>query len=124
MKKKEAKSLVAFPLLGALCITLCLACASTKPDQQAPKTETPSPQAAPPDTAAFEEKVVFAYPAVIVNRKINLRGGPGTHYAITETLSGGQSVTVVSESGEWVKVLVDKDNKMGWIHKSLIRRKK
>ena len=124
MNKKKAKSLVAFPLLGTLCAALWLACASTKPDQHAPKTETPPPKTAQPDTAAFEEKVIFAYPAVVVNRKINLRGGPGTNYAITETLSGGQSVTVVSESGEWVKVLVDRDNKMGWIHKSLIRRKK
>jgi uncharacterized protein YgiM (DUF1202 family) len=112
--------------LFAACVALGLGCATTQPDQKAPKKEgTPPPaKAAPPDTAAYQEKAVFAYPAVVVNRRINLRAGPGTSYAVVESLSGGQGVTVVSESGEWVKVLVDRDNRMGWIHRSLIRRKR
>jgi uncharacterized protein YgiM (DUF1202 family) len=101
-------------------------CASTKPDTKAQETEkvqSPS-KSAPADTTAFEEKVEYAYPAVVVNRRINLRKGPGTSYEITGKLSGGQTVTVVASSGEWVKVLVDRDNQMGWVHRSLIRRKK
>ena len=110
----------------AVCVMLWMGCASTKPEEKAQKKGEgqPSLKTTAPDTAAFEEKVEYAYSAVVVNRKINLRSGPGTTYAIVETLSGGQAVTVVASSGEWVKVLVDRDDRMGWIHKSLIRRKK
>ncbi len=88
------------------------------------ETAQPPSKSAPVDTATFEEKVVYAYPAVVVNRRINLRKGPGTNYGVIAKLSGGQTVTVVATSGEWVKVLVDQDNAMGWLHTSLIRRKK
>lgn len=123
LTKARAGSTSACVLIGALVV--CLGCASTKPDRKPPGPETVGPsKTEKPDAPAFEEKVLLAYPAVVVNRRINLRSGPGTTYAVTETLSGGQPVTVVSESGDWVKVLVDRDNKMGWIHKSLIRRKR
>jgi len=101
-------------------------CASTKSGAKEQEMETAQPpsKSAPVDTATFEEKVVYAYPAVVVNRRINLRKGPGTNYGVIAKLSGGQTVTVVATSGEWVKVLVDQDNAMGWLHTSLIRRKK
>lgn len=101
-------------------------CASTKPGAKGQETETAQPplKGAPADTVTFEEKVEYTYPAVVVNRRINLRKGPGTNYQITGKLSGGQTVTIVASSGEWVKVLVDRDNQMGWVHRSLIRRKK
>ncbi|OGG45366.1 MAG: hypothetical protein A3F84_27045 [Candidatus Handelsmanbacteria bacterium RIFCSPLOWO2_12_FULL_64_10] len=101
-------------------------CASTKSGAKEQETETvqPSSKGAPVDTAIFEETAVFTYPAVVVNRTINLRKGPGTNYDIAGKLSGGQTVTVVATSGEWVKVLVDRDNQMGWVHRSLVRRKK
>lgn len=124
LRPRKGNPLRTFLLLGILAAVLVLACASSQPSQKAAETETTRSQTATPDTATYEEKVLFAYPAVVVNRRINLRSGPGTTYAVTETLSGGQSVTVVSESGDWVKVLVERDNRMGWIHRSLIRRKK
>lgn len=115
-------------LLAAVtaCAALWWGCASTQPEGkgQGRGEAQPPLKATAADTAGFEEKVEYAYPAMVVNRKINLRSGPGTTYDIVETLSGGQAVTVVASSGEWVKVLVDRDNRMGWIHKSLIRRKK
>jgi uncharacterized protein YgiM (DUF1202 family) len=110
-------------LLGMV-VVFWMNCASAPPRGETPRKGEGSPKTAAPDTAAFEEKVEFTYSAVVVNRKINLRNGPGTPYAVIGTLSGGQAVTVVASSGEWVKVLVDRDDRMGWVHKSLIRKKK
>ncbi|MSS73163.1 MAG: SH3 domain-containing protein [Candidatus Latescibacteria bacterium] len=122
LKPRQAALLVTV----AVCAALWMGCASTPPEGKGQKKGEAQPPLKPTaaDTAAFEEKVEYAYPAVVVNRKINLRSGPGTPYAVVGTLSGGQTVTVVASSGEWVKVLVDRDDRMGWVHKSLIRRKK
>jgi len=120
--KKGKPSALSFaaPLV---CAALWWGCAST-PEVGGQREAEPQRKAAPADTASFQEKGVDAYPAVVVNRRINLRKGPGTNYEIVSKLSGGQAVTVVTTSGEWVKVLVDRDNQMGWLHASLIRRKR
>lgn len=39
---------------------------------------------------------------VTTNSTVNLRGGPGTNYPITGTLSAGQSATAEGKNGEWL----------------------
>ena len=46
---------------------------------------------------------------VIARRGLRLRGGPGTQYDVVDTLRSGQTVTVVSMSGEWCQVDVEGD---------------
>lgn len=46
---------------------------------------------------------------VIARRGLRLREGPGTAYDVVDTLQSGQTVTVVSTSGEWCQVDVEGD---------------
>lgn len=61
-------------------------------------SETPSPI-----TAGFTQY------RVIARRGLRLREGPGTAYDVVDSLRSGQTVTVVSTSGEWCQVDVEGD---------------
>jgi uncharacterized protein YgiM (DUF1202 family) len=52
---------------------------------------------------------------------LNLRAGKGTSYEITGYAVHGESVTVLENSGEWSKVMVDRTGKVGYIRSSYIR---
>ena len=55
----------------------------------------------------------------VAMRKINMRSGPGTKYAVLWELGKGYPLKVVTKNGNWVKV-TDFEGDIGWIHKKLL----
>lgn len=53
---------------------------------------------------------------VIDGNRVNVRGGPGTSYGIVDTLTRGQRVEVLDDTGTgWVRMRVSESGTMGWI---------
>ena len=53
---------------------------------------------------------------VIDGSRVNVRGGPGTSYGIVDTLTRGQRVEVLDDTGTgWVRMRVSESGTMGWI---------
>lgn len=50
----------------------------------------------------------------------NLRAGAGMNYEVVGWGKNGDGLDVVSTSGNWAKVTLDKNGKTGYMHKSLI----
>ncbi|KQP22531.1 SH3 domain-containing protein [Pseudorhodoferax sp. Leaf267] len=54
----------------------------------------------------------------ITAREANMRSGPGTHHAVTWSLSRGYPLQVVARRGDWLQVR-DVERDTGWVHRSL-----
>jgi len=60
---------------------------------------------------------------VVVGDVLNLRGGPGTGFAILGTLQHGRTLRVLREDGEWRLVDLDRDTRPdGFVHGAFLRR--
>jgi len=55
------------------------------------------------------------YTTKVTTRSLNVRGGPGTNYAVIDKLHRGDCVTVLDRQGDWLYILIDSE-KEGWIH--------
>ncbi len=58
--------------------------------------------------------------AEITGSTVNIRSGPGLSYNVTGSLKKGKKVTIVSESGEWLKISTGSET--GWIAAWLARK--
>lgn len=58
--------------------------------------------------------------AEITGSTVNIRSGPGLSYSVTGSLKKGKKVTIISESGEWLKVSTGSEK--GWIASWLARK--
>lgn len=58
----------------------------------------------------------------VYNEVINLRKGPGLKYSIIEKIPYGGSVSYILESGEWIKVKVEKTGTIGYINTKLLNQ--
>ena len=55
--------------------------------------------------------------------RVNMRGGPGTSYAVLTTLSRGDEVKVLRESDNgWVKLKVVESGRIGWMSAKLLTK--
>ena len=113
--------------------TPTLAPAATQPPAQsaAPATATPmeaaeaatatatsQPAAAPTDipTATPEPK-----PMVVAGKTINVRGGPGTDYAVVGSLDNGDNVRIVAKNnaGDWWQIRLPNEV-LGWVYNAIV----
>ncbi len=58
--------------------------------------------------------------AEITGSTVNIRSGPGLSYSVTGALKKGKKVTIVSESGEWLKI--NNGSETGWVASWLVRK--
>lgn len=54
--------------------------------------------------------------AVTAN-SLNVRGGPGTNFAVIDRVIGGDRVAAVDILGDWIRINAD-----GWVHSAYLRR--
>ncbi len=83
-----------------------------------PPTDTPVPPTAtpePPTATATQAK-----PMAVPKQNINLRGGPGTEYAVAGSAKAGEPLEIVgkNQAGNWLQVLVA--GKQAWLSASLV----
>jgi len=52
---------------------------------------------------------------------LNLREGPGSSHAIKERLYSGDGVKIVKTQGNWLRVQVQKNSTLGWVHSRYIK---
>ncbi|MEE9230412.1 MAG: SH3 domain-containing protein [Acidobacteriota bacterium] len=68
----------------------------------------------------LEGEMPFAVPLpLMVNRRTNVREGPGRGFKVLVTLDEGTPITVYSTKGKWLRVKSD-DGWSGWVHRSLV----
>jgi hypothetical protein len=79
-------------------------------DTPVPPTPTPEPPTATPTQPA---------PQAVPKQNINLRGGPGTEYAVAGSAKAGQPLEIVgkNEAGTWLEVLAA--GKQAWLSAGL-----
>lgn len=68
---------------------------------------------------SFISQAVAADYVSVKTDNVNVRTGAGTNYQVSMELFKGYPLKVVSNQGEWLKI-VDFENDSGWIHKSLV----
>ena len=68
---------------------------------------------------SFISQAVAADYVSVKTDNVNVRTGAGTYYQVSMELFKGYPLKVVSNQGEWLKI-VDFENDSGWIHKSLV----
>jgi N-acetylmuramoyl-L-alanine amidase len=54
---------------------------------------------------------------VVVPATLNVRGGPGTNFAVIQTLTKGTNVEVIETRGDWARI-----DDESWVHISFLRR--
>ena len=86
-------------------------------------THTPSPSATP--TATFTPTATATptlYAEVVSQRRVNVRGGPGTGFAVIDSLPPDGGVVVLSqdEQPNWHRVRLESGGE-GWVSASLLR---
>lgn len=88
-----------------------------------PATATPAQPAAtdtPAATTVPPTETPLPRPRLTANQNVNVRGGPGTNYAIVGRLAGGDSydVTAKNAAGTWLQFNYDGDP--GWVSAELV----
>ena len=81
--------------------------ATTTPVPSSQPTATPTPEAGP---------IAAPLQATITASALNFRVGPGVQYSVITTVSGGTTVTVLTQNqaGNWLKVRLP-DGREGWL---------
>jgi N-acetylmuramoyl-L-alanine amidase len=54
---------------------------------------------------------------IVVPNTLNVRGGPGTNYAVINTLKKGDTVEVIETNGDWSRI--DSDS---WVNSGFLQR--
>ena len=57
----------------------------------------------------------------VVNASLNLRKEPSTNSEIIESLSKNDKLSFIEEKGEWIKVLVNDSEKIGWVYAKYVK---
>jgi len=78
------------------------------------KNELPTSQ--PTSTPQAQPKFVYVTGSVV-----NIREGPSTRFPVVAKVIRGRKLTELSREGDWVKIaLKARDDKVAWIHSSLV----
>jgi SH3-like domain-containing protein len=68
-------------------------------------------------------EIPFAVPVKLhVSARANVRGGPGTNFAVSFTAESSSTLSGLSYLGDWIRVTNDTANE-GWILRSLVVRR-
>lgn len=88
-----------------------------KPATPTPKPPTPTPV---PPTATPEPEPES--PQAVASRTMNVRGGPGTDFAVLASASVGDSfdITGKNEDGSWYQICCFAEEQPGWVSASLV----
>ncbi|MCX6050826.1 MAG: SH3 domain-containing protein [Chloroflexi bacterium] len=91
---------------------------ATQPVAQEPPTDTPAPAPTDPPKATDTPKPAPA--EVVANSQINVRGGPGTNYAIVGAAAQGERFPVTGKSpdGSWWQITIN--GQTGWVFGQLV----
>lgn len=76
---------------------------------------TPPPPPPPPDPPPAPDEIVPLYQAQVMASALNIRAGAGANFTDIGTVSVGDVVPVLEESGDWARV-------GGWVHKGYLKR--
>lgn len=95
-------------------------------DTPVPPTDTPTPEptATPTDTpepTATPTETPLAQPQAVAGSAINVRGGPGTAFAVVGQLQPGRPVDILGRNADrtWWQVLLGNGNE-GWVAASVV----
>ncbi len=58
--------------------------------------------------------------AVVKVTRANVRSGPGTGYPAIHAVEEGERLTVIEESGDWIRIKLPREGQ-GWIYKDMVR---
>lgn len=58
------------------------------------------------------------WPAEVTARSLNVREGPGENFEIVDKVEGGETIIVVDQVGQWVRLHRDDE---AWVHRRFIR---
>ena len=81
-----------------------------------PPPPPPPPPPAPPKTQKPAPAPVLQV-AEVVWSAVNLREGPGTNYKVSGSARKGNSVSVLEDKGQWLRVRLE-DGKEAWVFKA------
>lgn len=57
----------------------------------------------------------------IKGSQVNIREGPGTRYGIVTTLAAGAPLVALGRRGQWIRVGIAGDRRLGWVHAPLVQ---
>jgi SH3 domain protein len=75
----------------------------------------------PADVFSYVHKDYIDNSHQVTANRLNVRAGPGSEYHILAKLKRGQRVKVLSESGNWYKI-VSPPQASGWIHEDFLQK--
>ena len=115
MRLTTFAALLLFLLAGAGAIPLQHACAQGSPPPAAKDAPKPLPQPAPPlaeqgatpPAPAAATSAPAAPSSTVTHSNVNLRGGPGTNYALEKLIPAGSPVEVKECKNGWCKVVFE-----------------
>lgn len=59
---------------------------------------------------------------VVTGSVVNLRSGPGTQYPVTGTVSRGDTLMVLAEAGDWLRIHLPERSVFAWLYGGLTSR--
>ncbi len=94
------------------------------PELPTPTPEPPTPTPESQDPTATPEPASptpIPVPAVVSDQTINVRGGPGTAYAVVGSLAGGEQAPILGKnnSGDWWQIQLA-DSTEGWVYSEIV----
>ena len=66
-------------------------------------------------------KVEVGAAVYVMSEILNLREGPGTEYAVIETLDKGDEMVILGHDGDWFQVIVDVSKNVGYVKSIFVK---
>ena len=87
-----------------------------------PPTPTPEPPTATPEPPTATPEPEPETPQAVASRSMNVRGGPGTDFAVVASATAGDSFDISgkNEDGSWYQVCCFAEEQPGWVSASLV----
>jgi hypothetical protein len=94
--------------------------ATPEPPTPTPKPATPTP--IPPTPTPLPPTPEPETPQAVASRAMNVRGGPGTDFAVLASASAGDSFDISgkNEDGSWYQICCFAEEQPGWVSASLV----
>jgi SH3 domain protein len=75
----------------------------------------------PSDVYSFVHRDYIDNEHKVTANRLNVRAGPGSQYHILAKIKKGQEVKIISESGDWYKI-ISPSQASGWIHEDYLKK--
>lgn len=101
----------------------CGVCAGTKVNTFSSSTKKNNSKSTSSSTKASKSKTDYyaGKTLTVINAKLNLRKEPRTNSEIVVTLSRNDKLTFIEEKRDWIKVLVNDTQKIGWVSSRYVK---